>query len=186
LAPGKYELSAEASDYEPFRDAVTVQPGETASVTVRLIRISKGVDFFQNPAQLAQQGEWFQLQKGASIAYLKPGLLRMHFTFQKNKVQWVVESADGKRQIRYELDKQKLKRELRQQHGSVDHQEHNADARSSAPSASISVHIQVEGSRVKITNDRGEVLDDCTSPESDFSNGRLGIKTDSLFTVQKD
>jgi serine/threonine-protein kinase len=184
LEPGKYEISADAPGYAPFKETVAVRGGNNPLVPVKLTRIPQGMDFFQNPAQLTQQGEWFRLNNGASIAYLKPGLLQMQFTFQKNKVQWVVESADGKRQIRYELDKQKLK--LRQQHGSEDHHEQRVDASSSAPNGSLSVHIQAEGSHIKITNDKGEVLDNYTSPESDFSNGRLGIKTDSLFTVHKD
>jgi hypothetical protein len=37
---------------------------------------------------------------------------------------------------------------------------------------------------VRITNDRGTVLDEFAAPGQDFSNGRIAIRSDSLFVVR--
>jgi hypothetical protein len=37
---------------------------------------------------------------------------------------------------------------------------------------------------VHITNDKGTVLDEFTAPAQDFSNGRIAIRSDSLFVVR--
>jgi hypothetical protein len=48
----------------------------------------------------------------------------------------------------------------------------------------LSVHIQVDGSHVAISNDKGVVLDDYTAPQRNFAGSRIGIKTESQFVVR--
>jgi hypothetical protein len=44
----------------------------------------------------------------------------------------------------------------------------------------------VDAGQVRITNDKGAVLDEFTAPAQDFSKGRIAIKSDSLFLVRSD
>ena len=54
---------------------------------------------------------------------------------------------------------------------------------SAEQAGSLSLHVRVDGGHVTITNDRGVVLDDYTVQGLDFSNARIGVKTDSQFRV---
>jgi hypothetical protein len=44
----------------------------------------------------------------------------------------------------------------------------------------------VEGGNVRITNDKGIMLDEFIAPGWDFSNGRIAVPSDFLFLVRGD
>ena len=60
------------------------------------------------------------------------------------------------------------------------------DARSQTEKGVISVDVRVDGAEVRILNDKGVLLDDCTAYGQDFSKGRIAIRTDSDFLVRSD
>ena len=61
-----------------------------------------------------------------------------------------------------------------------DKYEEKVNAEASTQNTSLSVKVRIEGNRVKITNDKGGVLDDYVAKES-LANSKLGIKTDTHF-----
>ena len=94
--------------------------------------------------------------------------------------------TERRARMQYSLEGQKLTRKLVVGDAASDQKEAKADAVAAGQASSRSVHIRVDGGHVTITNDRGVVLDDYTSPEHDFSNARVGIRTDSQFLVRSD
>ena len=78
----------------------------------------------------------------------------------------------------------KLTRRLVVGQDTSNQKEAKIDAQSAGQKDSLSVHIRVDGGQVRITNDKGAVLDEFTAPGQNFSNGRIAIKSDSLFVVR--
>lgn len=192
LPAGQYQVLAEAPGYRGSSGQINVEPGENAILPLKLAPIP---DYeFSNPAQIAHEDNWYRLKNHDQFVYLRPGFLRENLMFPrpgptlfgKKKVQWVVESADGTAQLKYELDGQKLIRKLATGNGTADEREIKVDAVSSAQPSVLSVHIVIEGAHARITNDRGVVLDEYSVPFHDLSNGRIGIKTDSQFMIRSD
>jgi len=83
------------------------------------------------------------------------------------------------------LDGPKLVRKLVVGGETSDQKEAKVDAASATQATSLSVNIQVDGPRVRVTNDKGVVLDDYTALQHNFSGGRIGIRTESQFVARK-
>ena len=192
LPAGQYQVLAEAPGFKGVSGEVQLEAGQNALLPLKLTPIP---DYqFPDPAQITHEGEWLRSRNHDQFVYLRPGFMHENLMFPKpgptlfgkKKVQWAVEAADGSARLHYELDGQKLTRKLVTGSETADEKEVRGDTVSSAQAAVLSIHIRVDGPRVRISNDRGVVLDDYTVPFKDLSNGRIGIKTDSQFIVRSD
>jgi eukaryotic-like serine/threonine-protein kinase len=92
-------------------------------------------------------------------------------------------SGDGQARIQYELEEQKITRKLITGDATTDQKDAKVSSASATPNI-FSVHLRVDGANVRITNDRGESLDDYAASGHDFSNGKIGLKTDSQFKMR--
>jgi hypothetical protein len=134
--------------------------------------------------------------------------------FWNKKIEWKIEASDGsagvdyilegQKMVRkpvirkaasdikeakvdvanYVLDGQKMVKKLVNGEAPSDIKEAKVDLTAATQATSLSVQIDVDGSHVQIRNDKGLVLDSYTAPQHNFSGGRIGIKTDSLFVVR--
>jgi hypothetical protein len=64
------------------------------------------------------------------------------------------------------------------------HRRYMSDAAAATEAASLSIHIQVDGSHVLISNDKGALLDEYTAAQHNFEGGKIGIRTESQFVVR--
>jgi hypothetical protein len=69
---------------------------------------------------------------------------------------------------------------------SSNQKEAKVEAQSVAQKDTFSIHIRVEVGQVRVTNDKGAVLDEFSAPGQDFSSGRIAVHSDSLFLVRSD
>jgi len=192
LPAGQYQVMAEAPGFTGVSGEVKLEPGQNALVPLNLTPIPDYL--FPDPAQITHEGEWLRSRNHDQFVYLRPGFLHENLMFPKpgptlfgkKKVQWVVEVAGGSPRLHYELDGQKLTRKLVTGSETADEKEVRGETVSAAQAAVLSVHVRVDGPRVRISNDRGVVLDDYTVPFQDLSKGRIGIKTDSQFIVRSE
>jgi len=192
LPAGQYQILVEAPGFKGVSGEIQVEAGQNVLLPLKLAPIP---DYqFPDPAQITHEGEWLRSKNHDQFVFLRPGFLHENLMFPKpgptlfgkKKMQWVVEAADGSARLHYELEGQKLTRKLVTGSQTADEKEVRGETVSSAQAAVLSVHIRVDGARARISNDRGEVLDDYTVPFKDLSNGRIGIKTDSQFIVRSD
>ena len=104
------------------------------------------------------------------------------------KVEWFVEEPTHKVRVQYTLESQsqKLTRKLVMGDETADQKEGKVDAVSAWQQTSLSVHLRVEGGKVRVVNDMGVVLDEYTASGQDFSKGRIGIRANSLFIVRSE
>lgn len=186
---GKYSLAIEAPGYQKYSEEVELAAGDELTLPLKLVPVP---DYeFQDSAQIVHDGPWVKARDSHRFVYLKPGLLSENLIFTKpgknlfwnKKVEWVVEGSEGPAHMLYVLDGQRLVRKLVVGEAVSDQKEMKVDAAAATEASSLSVHIQVEGSDVRVTNDKGVVLDDYSADHS-FSGGRIGIRTDSQFVVR--
>ena len=194
LQPGQYEIQAEAPGYQKFTDKVSLQAGSKIRVPLNLMPIPDYV--FENPSQVAHEDKWLKSTVSGKFVNLKPGLLHEELVFYhpgktlfwNKKAEWQVEDPARRARILYSLEGQgKFSRKL-----VVGDETSNqisgkkVDAQATGQESSFSVHVSIDGTRVRITNDKGEILDEFSALDQDFSKGRIGIRTESPFIVRSD
>jgi hypothetical protein len=191
LAPGQYEIVAEAAGYQRFTSTVNLGK-EEVTVPVNLPAVP---DYeFEDPPQIAHEGAWLKSKVPGKFIALKPGLLRENLIFTRpgktlfwdKKVEWIIEDQTHHARVQYSLEGGKLTRRLVVGQDVSNQKEAKVDAQSVGQRDSLSLHVRVDAGQVRITNDKGAVLDEFTAPAQDFSKGRIAIKSDSLFLVRSD
>jgi hypothetical protein len=189
LPRGQYEIVAEAAGYQRF--TTTVNLGKDA-VTVP-VKLAAVPDYeFEDAQQITHEGAWLKSKVPGKFVNLKPGMLHENLVFSRpgktlfwdKKVEWIIEDLVHHSRVQYSMEGGKLIRKLVVGQDASNQREAKIDAQSAGQKDSLSVHIRVEGGQVRITNDKGAVLDEFTAPGQNFSNGRIAIKSDSLFVVR--
>ena len=189
LPPGQYEIVADAAGYQRFTTTVNLGK-EEVTVPVNLGAVP---DYeFEDPHQIAHEGAWLKSTVPGKFINLKPGLLRENLVFARpgktlfwdKKVEWMIEDPVHHSRVQYSVEGGKLTRRLVVGQDASNQKEAKVDAQSAGQKDSLSLHIRVEAGQVRITNDKGVVLDEFTAPGQDFSNGRIAIRSDSLFIVR--
>jgi serine/threonine-protein kinase len=191
LPPGQYEIVAEAPGYQKFATTVTLAK-EIVTVSLNL---KQTPDYeFEDPTQVIHDGGWIKSKTTGKFINLRPGLLSANLVFERphktliweKKVEWIVENSAHTARVQYSLEGQggKLTRKLVIGQEASNQQDAKVDAQAGSQNDSLSLHIRVEGGHVRVTNDRGAVLDDFTAPKQDFSNGRIAVRSDSHFLVR--
>jgi tetratricopeptide (TPR) repeat protein len=191
LQPGQYEFTAEAPGYQRYTTKLNLAAGYEGSIPLKLDPLP---DYpFQDSTQVIHDGpEWIKSKDPHAFVHLKPGFLHETLIFAKpgknlfwnKKVEWEIESSDSSARIDYVLDGQKMVRKLVIGEEASDIKETKVDVVAAAQATSLSVQIQVDGSHVLISNDKGVVLDDYSAGRHNFSGGWIGIKTESHFVVR--
>jgi hypothetical protein len=191
LQPGQYEFTAEAPGYQKYTTKLSLGSGYEGSIPLKLDPVQ---DYqFQDSTQVTHDGpEWTKSKDPHAFVHLKPGFLHETLIFAKpgknlfwnKKVEWEIEASDSSAHIDYVLDGQKMVRKLVIGEEASDIKETKVDVAAATQPTSLSVHIQVDGSHVLISNDKGVVLDDYNAGRHNFSGGRIGIKTESHFVVR--
>jgi serine/threonine-protein kinase len=189
LAPGQYEIAADAAGFQPFKTEEKIDPGQITVLPLKLVPLAKCQ--IQDSTQVTRDGDWSKAKNSGTVVYLNSGCLSVNLVFMKpksnfivkKKVQLLVETSDGPARVQYELEETKITRKLTVGEDTTDQKDTKANPASATPNI-FSVHIRVDGAHVKITNDKGDVLDDYTASGHDFSNAKIGIKTDSQFIVR--
>ncbi len=189
LPSGQYTFVVEEPGFETSSTEKLVS-GDDVSIPLKLVPIP---DYpFQDPVQLIHDGPWIRLKDPHKFAYLKSGFLNENLIFAKpgknlfwnKKVEWVIEAPEGSARVQYTLEGQKLVRKLVIKEEASDQKEAKVDATATTQATSLSVHIQVDGSHVQISNDKGVVLDDYIATQHNLPGGRIGIRTESQFVVR--
>ncbi len=189
LPPGQYEIVAEAAGYQPFTTTVNLGK-EEVTVPVNLGAVP---DYeFEDAHQVSHEGAWLKSKVPGKFINLKPGLLRENIVFSRpgktlfwdKKVEWMIEDPAHHSRVQYSLEGGKLTRRLVVGQDTSYQKETKVDAQSAGQKDSLSLHIHVDAGQVRITNDRGTVLDEFAAPAQDFSKGRIAIRSDSLFVVR--
>ena len=205
LQPGQYDFTAEAPGFQNYTTKVNLVAGYEGSIPLKFNPVS---DYqFQDATQVVHDGPvWFKSKDAHALVQLKPGLLHETLIFTKpaktavwnkkiftnppkiafgnKKIEWKIEASDRSAGVDYILDGQKMVRKLVSGESASDVKEAKVNLTAATQATSLSVHIDVDGSRVQIRNDKGLVLDSYTAPQHNFSGGRIGIKTESLFIVR--
>jgi len=194
LQPGQYDFTAEAPGYQKYETKVNLPSGFDGSIPLKLNSVP---DYqYQDPAQITHDGpEWLKAKDSHAFVHLKPGFLHETLIFAKpgrnflganKKVEWRIEAADNSARVEYVLDGQKLQRRFVVGEAASDAKEPTkVDVAASTQPTSLSVYIQVDGSHVRISNDKGDILDDYVVPQKvNFSGVRISIKTDSQFVIR--
>jgi len=196
LQPGQYEIVAEAAGYQRFN--TTINLGKDV-VTVPLNLTSVPDYDFEDPKQIAHEGGWIKSITPGKFINLRSGRLNQNLVFARphktlfwdKKVDWMIENSAHTARVQYSLEGQsgKLTRKLVSGEEGSNQKEAKVDAQVAGQKDSLSVHIRVNGQngqQVRILNDKGVVLDEFNAPGQDFSNGRIAIRSDSLFLVRSD
>jgi hypothetical protein len=193
LVPGEYEVVAESAGHQRVtrtftlgRDALSVPLNLPAVPGYELADLN----------QIERQGEWFKAKEASQFVYLKSGILSLGLFFQrpgktlfwdKKKVEWQIEDPIHHSRVQYALDMGgKLVRKLIVGQETYSPVEAKVEAQSNARPGIVSLHVHLEGGRVRVTNDSGHILDEFTAPGQDFSRSRIGVRTDSLFIVRSE
>ena len=191
LQPGQYEIVADAPGYQRFNTTVNLAKED---VTVSLNMTSIPDYEFEDPTQISHEGAWIKSKAPGRFVNLKPGRLSENLVFARpgktlfwdKKVEWFVDNPAHNARVQYSLEGQsgKLTRRLMTGQDTLNQKEAKVDAQAVGQKDTLSLHIRVEGSHIRITNDKGVVMDDFTAPAHDFSGGRIGVRSDSLFLVR--
>ena len=193
LPPGQYEIVAEAAGYQRFTTTVNLGK-EDLTVPLNLTAVP---DYeFEDAKQIGHEGPWLKSKTPGKFINLKTGLLRENLVFSRpgktlfwdKKVEWMVEDPVHHSKVQYSLEGQsgKLTRKLVVGQDSSNQKEAKVEAESFSQKDTFSLHIRVEAGQVRITNDKGAALDEFSAPGQDFSNGRIAVRSDSLFLVRSD
>jgi hypothetical protein len=190
LRPGEYEVKADAPGSQTYTTAVRIEPNKEWQVPLSFAVQQKCQ--LQDATQVESSPDgWLRLKNSGNPVYLKAGCLDVNLIFTKphtviwgkfgkKRPQWTINLPDAKSFVQYELDDQKINRVMVIAGEISDKYDKKVNAESSSQSSSLSVKVRIEGKHVKITNDKGEVLDDYVAKD-DLSNAKLGIKTDAHF-----
>jgi tetratricopeptide (TPR) repeat protein len=191
LPPGQYDFTVEALGFQKYATKLNLVPGYDGSIALKLDPVP---DYeFADATQVIHEGpEWIKSKDPHAFVHLKPGFLHETLIFAKpgkslfwnKKVEWEIEASGSSARVEYVLDGQKMVRKLVVGETISDLKEAKVDVVAATQATSLSVHIQVDGSHVLISNDKGAVLDDYLAPQHNFSGGRIAIKTESQFVVR--
>jgi serine/threonine-protein kinase len=191
LQPGQYEILADAPGYQRFSTTVNLAKED---VTVSLNMTSIPDYEFEDPTQISHEGAWVKSKAPGRFVNLKPGRHSENLVFARpgktlfwdKKVEWYVDNPAHSARVQYSLEGQsgKLTRRLMAGQETSNQKEAKVDAQAAGQKDSLSLHIRVQDRQIRITNDKGVVLDEFTAPAQDFSGGRIGIRSDSLFLVR--
>jgi serine/threonine-protein kinase len=187
LVIGTYNLHAEAPGFNPEDIQTRIEAGKDASWNPTLKAVP-GCQL-QNPSDVNPSGEWLKAKNSGSLVYLAPGCVNVNLVFAKHKgpslfgkhMEWVLDAGSNGR-IAYEINGDKLTRKAVAEKKTFD--EYESDAQLNGAADGFHIRIRVEGRHVRISNDRGEVLDDYTPQNPalhDLASGRVGIKTSGDF-----
>jgi hypothetical protein len=149
---------------------------------------------FQDPNQIVHDDQGIKAKSPGKFVSLKPGLLHVNLVFvppgknffKNKKVEWLIEAPGGQARVQYALEGQKLTRKVIIGEEISGEKETKSDAQSAGQDSRISLHVRVDGNRVRVANDKGVLLDDFTASGQDFANGTIAIKTDSHFMVKSE
>lgn len=188
--PGTYDLTVETEGLPAVTQQFKVEAAQNTDVPVKFAIL--GACRLQDPAQAAIEGDWLKPRNPGSLLYLRQGCTNVQLSFNKagflgkRHVQWVIASVDGGGRVEYELEEGKLSRKVVVGRDVSDVKEAGAAVGLDAKGA-INVHINTEGSRIHITNDKGQTLDDYTGTAPalrEVADGRVGLRTNVPFTVK--
>lgn len=192
LPPGEYEIEGDADGFTKFREVKTIKSDITIEVKPDPVADYEVEDL----TQIDHDHGWIKAKTAGKFVNLKQGsgFLRENLIFQRpgkswgrdKKVEWQIEDPKRNAQVRYALEGQKLTRKLVVGQNTSDQKEMPQVDAKSGQANSLSVHVSVNGDHIVITNDNKSVLDDFVAKGHNFSNGRIGIRTDSLFIVRSD
>jgi len=192
LPPGEYEIDWEAPGYKPSRETIKLQAKQDIQFPLKFEPV---IDYeLQDSTQITHDGEWLKSAVPGKFVDLRPGFLNVALVFWRpgktlfwdKKVEWLVENSARSARVQYSLDSKKLTRKLVVGTATSNQAEPKVEAQAINQANALSVHIRVDSGRIRITNDKGSVLDDFNAPGQDFSTGRLRLKTDSNFVVRSD
>ena len=188
LRAGNYQVVAESDGYKAMTGEVKVESGANTGYAPRLTPLQ--VCKLQNPDDVSISGDLVKANNVENLVYLTPGCVNVNLTFVKPKglltrkrVEWVLEFASGAGHITYELDNQKLVRKAFAAHP-LDQKQINVEKFIKADSPQFNVRIRVDGSHIRVTNEKGELLDDYDPQDPalhDPASGKLGLKTTAEF-----
>jgi serine/threonine protein kinase len=188
MRAGTYDMVAESDGYKGVTGQIRVEAGANAVFAPRLLPVQ--VCKLQNPDDVSISGDLAKPKNGEHVVYLTPGCVNVNLTFLKPKgilarkrVEWVLEFGGGAGRITYELDNQKLVRKAFTIHP-LDQKQIPVESLIKADSPQFDVHIRVDGSHIRVTNEKGEVLDDYLPQDPalhDPASGKLGLKTAAEF-----
>lgn len=193
LPPGEYEIAWDAPGYKASKERIKLQAKQEVQFPLRLGEPVVGYEF-EDPNQVIHEGEWLKTRTPGKFISLRPEFLNATLVFWRpgktlfwdKKVEWMVENVGRSARVQYAMDSKKLIRKLVVGTEASSQAEKKVDAQAVNQQNSLSVHIHVDGGAIRITNDKGIMLDEFTTSGQDFSNGRLGIKTDSDFVVRRE
>jgi len=189
LPPGKYEIVAEAPGYPAYATEITVAQ-ENVTVPLPLRRPANYE--FQDPSQIAKDGDWLKAKNPKSFVNLRPGIARINLIFARpgrtlfkdKKVEWMIELPQRHATVHYALEGPRLTRKV-----TIPDKPSTTDQfvfDSLASGQAVSLHLRIDGSRFVITNDKTQALDEFTVAGYDFSSGRISVRTDSQFLVRSE
>jgi hypothetical protein len=193
VTPGSYEILATSPGYQDFH---TTQRVERDGATISLKLVTKSP--FEDPSEVVELGDWFKSKNPGKFVSLKTGLVQTNIIFaitgkglpslfwDKKKFEWLVEIPQSATQVHYTLEGHKLTRKVEGEGMNSDPQSSKVDAQSPTRKDLISIHVHVEGTTIRITNDKQVKLDECDVSGQNFSKGRIAIRTDQQFVVRSD
>src|SRR5262249_40654756 len=161
LQPGQYEIVAEAPGYQRFSTTVNLTKED---VTVPLNMTSIPDYEFEDPTQISHEGAWLKSKAPGRYVNLKPGRFSENLVFARpgktlfwdKKVEWFVDNPAHSARVQYSLEGQsgKLTRRLMTAQDISYQKDAKVDAQAVGQKDSLSLHIRVEGSKIRITNDK--------------------------------
>jgi len=197
VAPGLYELAADAEGLPSYTAEFEVKPGATTDVPLKFPRVqSCGL---QDPAQATSDGDWMRPKNAGSFLLLRPGCMDVQISFTRPKggllglgakrhVQWEIIAPDGA-SIQYVLEDQKISRKVLVGGTASDEKEGRASSGAETKNVWFAVRINADGPHLRISNEKGETLDEYTATNSSLANlssARLGLKTNAPFALRSD
>jgi len=193
VVPGSYEILATAEGFHELRFKQAV--GREGAVVPLKFAPQSVFAFIEDPTLVIADKDWLKSKNSGKFVPLKSDLLRVNLIFAnpgKNflwdkKVEWVIEVLQPSVQVRYTLEGHKLTRRSAREGTTSDPQDFKGiDAQSATEKGVISVHVRVDGSKIRVSNDKGISLDEFDMSGQDFSRGRIAIRTASDFVVRSD
>jgi hypothetical protein len=201
VAAGRYVVKAEAAGYVAQENNYNVISGQPALVEFALNPEAahddggRGGDnqqpkfIFENPAQVQTTLHgWMTSNSSAEYVFLKAGIdhpLDLAFLPSKRafgrqkKVEWVVNYVNGKQKVVYEFDGKKLTRKA------------VADGKSAEESTmcafgedSYQFTVNVQPHQVVVKSSHCGKAVSYTSEKQDLTQGKIGIKPNTMFMVQ--
>lgn len=198
---GRYEITGKADGYtgRSLPD-VNVVSGKPTAVQLTLAAIEKKQPeavgqvvtvpgLFETPARLEQVGDWWN-GKGSGYVFLKPDVHRFTISFAKagknffgksKKFEWVVHYVDDREKIVYEIDGGKLTRKIT----AAGIERKTVSALEAGAAAFVTVNVAVDSSGVVIASPSGAVIDTYVAGNQDLTKGKIGIKTNTVFSISK-